>query len=58
MKILKDLFYDIKIYEKLFKKKILKKNKKYEETKNKIKLLKEDKNETKEAEETLDKLTK
>ena len=48
----------IKIYEKLFKKKILKKNKKYEETKNKIKLLKEDKNETKEAEETLDKLTK
>ena len=48
----------IKIYEKLFRKKILKKNKNYEETKDKIKLLKEDKNEEKEAEEALDKLTK
>ena len=48
----------IKIYEKLFRKKILKKNKNFEETKNKIKLLKEDSCEKKEAEETLDKLTK
>ena len=36
----------------------MKKNKKYEETKNKIKLIKDDQNEKKEAEETLDKLTK
>ena len=48
----------IKIYENLFKKKILKKNKNFEETKNKIKLLKEDIKEKKEAEEKLDKLTK
>ncbi len=48
----------MKIYEKLFKKKTLKKNKKFEETKDKVKLLKEDKEEAKEASETLDKLTK
>lgn len=48
----------MKIYEKLFKKKTLKKNKKFEETNNKVKLLKEDKEEAKEASETLDKLTK
>ena len=48
----------IKIYEDLFRKKILKKNKNYEESKNKIKLLKEDQKEKEEAKETLDKLTK
>ena len=44
----------LKIY---FKKKILKKNNNYENSKNNIKLLKEDKKEEKEAKETLDKLT-
>jgi DnaJ family protein C protein 9 len=48
----------IKIYEKLFKNKTLKKNKKYEDSKDKVNLLKEDEKETKEASETLDKLTK
>ena len=48
----------IKIYEKLFKKKTLKKNKKFEDSKDKVKLIKEDPNEAKEANETLDKLTK
>ena len=48
----------IKIYEKLFKKKTLKKNKKFEDSKDKVKLIKEDLNEAKEANETLDKLTK
>ena len=48
----------IKIYEKLFKNKTLKKNKKYEDSKDKVILLKEDEKETKEANETLDKLTK
>ena len=48
----------IKIYEKLFKNKTLKKNKKYEDSKDKVILLKEDEKETKEASETLDKLTK
>ena len=48
----------IKIYEKLFKKKTLKKNKKFEDLKDKEKLIKEDLNEAKEANETLDKLTK
>ena len=48
----------VKIYEKLFKKKTLKKNKKFEDSKDKVKLLKEDPNEAKEANETLDKLTK
>ena len=48
----------IKIYEKLFKKKTLKKNKKYEVSKDNVKLMKEDPNEVKEANEELDKLTK
>ena len=48
----------VKIYEKLFKKKTLKKNKKFEDSKDKVKLIKEDLNEAKEANETLDKLTK
>lgn len=48
----------IKIYEKLFKNKSLKKNKKYEDSKDKVKLIKEDENEAKEASETLDKLSK
>ena len=48
----------VKIYEKLFKKKTLKKNKKFEDLKDKEKLIKEDPNEAKEANETLDKLTK
>lgn len=48
----------IKIYEKSFKQKILKKNKNYEESKDKIELLKEDFNENKEAKETLDKLSR
>ena len=46
------------IYKNLFKKKILIKNNKYEETINKIKLIKDDINERKEAEQTLDKLSK
>ena len=48
----------IKIYEKLFKNKTLKKNKKFEDSKDKIKLLKEDAEEVKESSEMLDKLTK
>ena len=48
----------LNIYKNLFKKKILIKNNKYEETINKIKLIKDDINERKEAEETLDKLSK
>lgn len=48
----------IKIYEKLFKKKTLKKNKKYEDSKDNVKLIKEDPDEAKEANEELDKLTK
>ena len=48
----------IKIYENLFKNKNLKKNKKYEDSKDNIKLIKEDPDETKEANEELDKLTK
>jgi len=48
----------IKIYEKLFKNKSLKKNKKFEDSKDKVKLIKEDENEAKEASETLDKLSK
>jgi len=48
----------IKIYENLFKSKNLKKNKKYEDSKDNIRLIKEDPNETKEANEELDKLTK
>ena len=47
----------INIFESLFKKKVLKKNKNYEKSKNKIKLLKEDQKEADEAKETLDKLT-
>ena len=45
------------IFESLFRKKVLKKNKNYEYSKNKVKLLKEDLKEQKEAKETLDKLT-
>ena len=48
----------IKIYEKLFKKKILNKNKKFDESKNKVQLLKEDAEEAKEAEKEMDLLTK
>ena len=48
----------VKIYEKLFKKKTLKKNKKFEDSKDNVKLIKEDKEEAKEANEKLDKLTK
>ena len=48
----------IKIYEKLFKNKSLKKNKKFEDSKDNVKLIKEDENEAKEASETLDKLSK
>ena len=48
----------IKIYEKLFKKKTLKKNKKYEDSKDNVQLMKEDPKEVKEANEELDKLTK
>lgn len=47
----------INIFESLFKKKVLKKNKNYEKSKNKIKLLKEDQKEADEAKESLDKLT-
>ena len=47
----------IDIYKNLFKKKILKKNKKFEETKNKIILLKENNKEKKEAQKIFDKLT-
>ena len=53
----KDVERFITIFESLFRKKVLKKNKNYEYSKNKIKLLKEDQKEQKEAKETLDKLT-
>ena len=53
-----DISRYIKIYEKLFKNKSLKKNKKFEDSKDKVKLIKEDENEAKEASETLDKLSK
>ena len=53
-----DISRFIEIYNKLFEKKILRRNKKFEETKNKIKKLKEDQEEKKEAKKTLDKLTK
>ncbi len=48
----------IKIYEKLFKKKTLNKNKKFEESKNKVQLIKIDVEEAKEAEKEMDILTK
>jgi len=48
----------IKIYEKLFKKKTLTKTKKFDETKNKVELLKEDAEEAKQAEKEMDNLTK
>ena len=48
----------IKIYEKLFKKKTLTKTKKFDETKNKVELLKEDAEEAKEAEKEMNNLTK
>ena len=53
----KDVERFINVFESLFRKKVLKKNKNYEYSKNKIKLLKEDQKEQKEAKETLDKLT-
>ena len=43
----------IKIYEKLFKKKTLTKTKKFDETKNKVELLKEDAEEAKQAEKEI-----
>ena len=46
----------VKIYENLFKKNILKRNPKYEQSKNQIILLKKNKIEEKEAEEILEKL--
>jgi DnaJ family protein C protein 9 len=48
----------IKIYEKLFKKKTLDKTKKFDESKNKVELLKEDAEEAKQAEKEMDNLTK
>ena len=48
----------IKIYEKLFKKKTLTKTKKFDESKNKVELLKEDAEEAKQAEKEMDNLTK
>ena len=48
----------IKIYEKLFKKKTLNKNKKFEDSKNKVQLIKIDVEEAKEAEKEMDILTK
>ena len=48
----------IKIYEKLFKKKTLTKTKKFDETKNKVELLKEDAEEAKQAQKEMDNLTK
>ena len=48
----------IKIYEKLFKKKTLTKTKKFDESKNKVELLKEDEEEAKQAEKEMDNLTK
>ena len=48
----------IKIYEKLFKKKTLNKNKKFEESKNRVQLIKIDAEEAKEAEKEMDILTK
>lgn len=48
----------MEIYEKLFKKKILKRNDKYEKTKDKIIFFRKNKEEEKEAKEILEKLTK
>ena len=48
----------IKIYEKLFKKKTLTKTKKFDETKDKVELLKVDAEEAKQAEKEMDLLTK
>ena len=48
----------IKIYEKFFKKKTLDKTKKFDESKNKVELLKEDAEEAKQAEKEMDMLTK
>jgi hypothetical protein len=48
----------LEIYEKLFKKKILKRNDKYEKTKDKIICFRKNKEEEKEAKEILEKLTK
>ena len=48
----------MEIYEKLFKKKILKRNDKYEKTKDKIICFRKNKEEEKEAKEILEKLTK
>ncbi len=53
-----DLERYIKIYEKLFKNKTLKKNKKFEDSKDKVKFIKEDPKEVKEANKELDRLTK
>lgn len=49
----KDIERYMKIYDKLFKEKVLKKNKKFTETKNKIKLLNVNAEEQKEAEDAL-----
>ena len=48
----------IKIYEKLFKKRTLKKYKKFEDSKDNVKLIKENPDEVKEANVEMDKLTK
>ena len=48
----------VKIFEKLFKNKTLKKNKKFEDSKDKVKFIKEDPKEVKEANKELDRLTK
>ena len=53
-----DLERYIKIYEKLFKKKTLKKNKKFEDSKDKVKFIKEDPKEAKEANKEMNRLTK
>ena len=55
---MRDVERYIKIYEKLFKKKTLNKNKKFEESKNKVQLIKIDAEEAKEAEKEMDILTK
>ena len=54
----KDIKRFLEIYEKLFKMKKLIKNQKYEESKNKIILMRKNKKEEKQAKEMLDKLTK
>ena len=54
----KDIKRFLEIYEKLFKMKKLIRNQKYEETKNKIILMRKNKEEEKQAKEMLDKLTK